>query len=719
MKQVQLQIMGMHCAACVQRIEKRIGKIEGVNQIRVNLATGNATIRYFPKQLNLSYIQSRIENLGFKVSTIQSKHRAHHHKDLLRFLLSALLSIPLISVMLTHLHGLENPIPSYWLNPWFQCILTAIIQWGIGWPFYQRAWQALKNKHTTMDTLVALSTLTAFGYSFFLTLFPSATHTPLFYESSAMIITFILFGKWLEAKAMFQAQRNTKQLTDLFGQEAIVIRANQLHKIKVDQIAIGDILLIQPGAKIPIDGIVVFGKSFVDESFLTGESTPVTKAGGDLVYGGSTNQYGQLRIKATHLSQNSTLAQMVQLVERAQTDHAPIQRIADQITAVFVPIIIVIAIVTFFAWYLLLQPEYLYGAIEKAITVLIIACPCALGLATPTSILVGSGKAAQLGILFKEGRFLEALHQVDVILFDKTGTLTSGKPQVSDIYVVNRFQERDFLRCVGATEQSSEHPMAFAILQEISRRKIALPSVSRFQALPGYGVEAYVGSRRILIGSPRLLRKEGITFEPILLKLRELEASGHTVLLVAIQDQIAGLIAVTDEIKPDAISSVHLLKKLGKTVGIVSGDHKKLVQATARMLQIDHYHAEVLPQDKVKIIQKIQSSGKRVAMIGDGINDAPALKTANIGIAMGTGANLTNRACDIQLLHNHLFRVVQAFKISKRTMMNIKQNLLWALGYNAINIPLAVLGLLNPWIGALTMASSSLIVVLNALRLQK
>lgn len=574
-----------------------------------------------------------------------------------------------------------------------------------------------------MDVLVALGTSAAYFYSLYLTIDWYAKganlhHGPnMYYETSAILITLVIMGKLFEVLAKGRTSEAIKSLMGLQAKTARVIRDGQEMTLPVEEVIAGDIVMVRPGEKIPVDGNVIEGESSVDESMLTGESLPVEKKSGDAVIGATLNKNGVLRVQATKVGKETALAQIIKVVEEAQGSKAPIQRVADVISGIFVPIVVGIAIAAFLVWYFFVTPGNFAEALEKAIAILVIACPCALGLATPTSIMVGSGRAAELGILFKGGEHLEQTHKIDAIILDKAGTVTKGKPELTDVAAEG--DEQEFLRLVGAAEKNSEHPLAEAIVAGIQERGIQLPDTQSFAAIPGYGIEAEVEGKKLLVGTRRLMEKHGVEASHAYALMSRLEESGKTAMLAAIDNRYAGLVAVADTIKETSKEAVQRLKDMGIEVIMINGDNERTAKAIAAEVGIDHVRAEVLPEGKAEEVKKLQAQGKKVAMVGDGINDAPALATADIGMAIGTGTDVAMEAADVTLMRGDLSSIPDAIYMSRKTMGNIKQNLFWALGYNTLGIPVAALGLLAPWIAGAAMALSSVSVVLNALRLQR
>ncbi len=728
-KQSTLQITGMTCAACANRIEKGLNKLPGVVRANVNFALESASVEYSPSEVSEADMIRKVEQLGYKAALKEEQKEGtadHRQQEINRqkqkFLSSAILSFPLLWSMVGHFSWTSFiRIPDMFMNPWFQLALATPVQFIIGWQFYVGAYKALRNKSANMDVLVSLGTSAAFFYSLYLTFksFGQGYHqVEMYYETSAILITLIILGKLFEALAKGRTSEAIKKLMGLQAKTATVIRDGAEMTVPVEEVAAGDIVIVKPGEKVPVDGEVLEGRSAVDESMITGESIPVDKNPGDLVIGATINKNGVLRIKATKVGKETALAQIIRVVEEAQGSKAEIQRVADVISGIFVPIVVGIAVVTFLIWYFWVAPGDFANALEKLIAVLVIACPCALGLATPTSIMAGSGRAAELGILFKGGEHLEATHKINAILLDKTGTITKGKPELTDA-IVAEGDETLFLQAVGAAEKNSEHPLAEAIVEGIAAKGISLPSTSQFEAIPGYGVRAVVDDREVLIGTRKLMAKYEVEAGHAFDTMSRLESEGKTAMLVAIDRKYAGLVAVADTIKESSHAAIARLKQLGIQVIMITGDNERTAQAIAKSVGIEHVRAEVLPEGKADEVKKLQAEGKMVAMVGDGINDAPALATADIGIAIGTGTDVAMEAADVTLMRGDLNSIPDAIEMSRKTMSNIKQNLFWALAYNTLGIPIAAAGLLAPWVAGSAMALSSVSVVLNALRLQR
>ncbi|CAM3593540.1 heavy metal translocating P-type ATPase [Paenibacillus glucanolyticus] len=728
---VDLQLIGMYCAACAAKIEKVVSRMPGVSEANVNFAMETARVEYNPAEVSLGDIQQRVEKLGYQaVSKRETLDQEGHRKEAItkqkrKLLISAILSLPLLWAMVSHFSFTSWIwMPDLFMNPWFQLALATPVQFYIGKQFYVGAYKALRNKSANMDVLVALGTSAAYFYSLYLTIDWAAAgasvhHGPeMYYETSAVLITLVIMGKLFESMAKGRTSEAIKTLMGLQAKTALVVRGGQEITIPIEQVMAGDLVLVKPGEKIPVDGKVVEGTSAVDESMLTGESIPVEKKAGDAVIGATMNKNGRLTLEATKVGKETALAQIIKVVEEAQGSKAPIQRVADVISGIFVPIVVGIAVVAFLVWFFWVTPGNFAHALEIAIAILVIACPCALGLATPTSIMAGSGRAAELGVLFKGGEHLESTHKIDTIILDKTGTVTKGKPELTDVEV-NDIDEELFLRLVGSAEKSSEHPLAEAIVAGIEARGTQLPAVEHFEAVPGYGIRANVEGHEVLVGTRKLMAQHNVAIDSVLARMSELETEGKTAMLTAVDGRYAGLVAVADTIKETSRAAVARLKQMGIEVIMITGDNERTAQAIAKQVGIDHVLAEVLPEGKADEVKKLQQQGKKVAMVGDGINDAPALAVADIGMAIGTGTDVAMEAADVTLMKGDLNSIPDAIYMSRKTMSNIRQNLFWALGYNSLGIPIAAIGLLAPWVAGAAMALSSVSVVLNALRLQR
>jgi Cu+-exporting ATPase len=729
-QQTTLQITGMTCAACATRIEKGLSKLPGVSKAAVNLALETAHVEYTASEVSVADMIRKVEQLGYQAIRKEEEASGEDFKQKeirrkkMQLLASAILSFPLLWAMVSHFSFTSwIYMPLFLMNPWIQLLLATPVQFIIGRQFYAGAYKALKNKSANMDVLVALGTSAAYFYSLYLTIrwasSPHGHHAPdMYYETSAILITLILLGKLFEALVKGRTSEAIKKLMGLQAKTALVIRNGQELNIPVEEVIVGDVVLVKPGEKIPVDGEVLEGVSSVDESMITGESIPVEKRAGDAVIGATVNKNGSLKVRAARVGKETALAQIIKVVEEAQGSKAPIQRIADVISGIFVPIVVGIALVTFLIWFIWVTPGEFASALEKAIAVLVIACPCALGLATPTSIMAGSGRAAEFGILFKGGEYLESMQNIQTIVLDKTGTITKGKPELTDV-LIEGMNEADALRLIGAAEKTSEHPLAEAIVSGIVAKEIELAAAERFEAIPGSGIRAVVEGKEVLVGTRRLFARENIDYNRFADKMQALESAGKTAMLAAVDKRAVGIVAVADTMKETAKEAVARLQQMGIEVIMMTGDNQRTAQAIAKQAGIRRVLAEVLPEGKAEEVKKLQSEGKKVAMVGDGINDAPALATADVGIAIGTGTDIAIEAADVTLMRGDLNSIPDAMTISRKTMNNIKQNLFWALAYNTLGIPIAALGFLAPWVAGAAMALSSVSVVLNALRLQR
>jgi len=723
-EKAEFDIRGMTCAACANRIEKVLNKLPQV-QATVNLATETAVVEHPAGVITDGAIIQRVKQLGYEAILKKDNEEQHtfkekeYQKKRLKFIISAVISLPFIYMMLAHAFGF--PAPGFLEYPWTQMVLAGVVQFYIGGSFYVSAFRALQNKSANMDVLVSLGTSVAYFYSLYETLrwtMASPVEVPmLYYETSAVLITLILLGKLFEVRAKGRATDAIKKLLDLQAKQARVIRDGEEHMMPIEDVRVDEVLIIKPGEKIPVDGRVLSGYSSVDESMITGESLPVEKSMQDKVIGSTINKNGRLTIKAERVGRETTLAGIIKIVKEAQGSKAPIQRLADVISGIFVPIVIGIAVLTFLIWIFFVSPGSWPNSLEAAIAVIVIACPCALGLATPTSIMVGTGKGAEQGILFKGGEYLEGTQNLQAVLLDKTGTVTQGKPEVTD-FVTLTGESLPLLSMVVSAESASEHPLAQAIVDYGSVRNVDQVEVESFEAIPGKGIEVQINGQNIQIGTRRLFAKDVVSKEHLAL-LSEFEVSGKTAMLVAVDHHIHGIIAVADIIKRSSRQAISDLKALGTEVYMMTGDNWKTAQAVAEQVGIDHVFAEVLPEEKAEKVKALQKKGLKVAMIGDGMNDAPALAAADIGMAMGTGTDVAIETADITLISGDLAYISKAIKLSRLTLANIRQNLFWALFYNSVGIPLAAVGLLAPWLAGAAMAFSSVSVVLNALRLKR
>ncbi|SFF04523.1 heavy metal translocating P-type ATPase [Alteribacillus iranensis] len=717
----ELDVIGMTCAACSNRIEKVLNKQEGVKTASVNLTTESAVVEYNPGIVTEKDLIGRIQKLGYdaKPKAGKEEQRTQKEKQLqqmkTKLILSAILTAPLLVTMLVHLFGME--IPAIFMNPWFQLALAAPVQFIVGWPFYVGAYKNLRNKSANMDVLVALGTSAAFFYSLFeaLKTIGNPAYTPhLYFETSAVIITLILFGKYLETRAKTKTTAAISKLLQMQAKQARVIRDGKEMMIPVEEVQKGDRLVVKPGEKIPVDGIVINGRTSVDESMITGESIPVEKDAQAQVIGATMNKNGTIEMEATKVGKDTALASIIQAVEDAQGSKAPIQRMADVISGYFVPIVVGIAILTFIVWISFISPGSFESALIAAIAVLVIACPCALGLATPTSIMVGTGKSAETGILFKGGEHLERTHQLDAIILDKTGTITKGKPEVTDFT-----GDEETLQLLASAEKGSEHPLAEAIVAYAAERNINILDTEHFEAIPGHGIQATIGGNEVLVGNRTLMAKNDVKTDGKERELTAYETDGKTAMLIAVNGEYRGSVAAADTLKETAKEAIQQLKDQGLEVIMLTGDNERTAQAIANQAGIDEVIAQVLPEEKAAKVKEVQSQGKKVAMVGDGVNDAPALATADIGMAIGTGTEVAIEAADVTILGGELLLIPKAINLSKATIKNIRQNLFWAFAYNSAGIPIAAAGLLAPWIAGAAMAFSSVSVVTNSLRLKR
>ncbi|WP_044357423.1 copper-translocating P-type ATPase, partial [Paenibacillus sp. E194] len=641
------------------------------------------------------------------------------------FLVSALLSIPLLWSMVGHFSFTSWIwVPEWFMHPWVQMVLAAPVQFIIGARFYVGAFKALRSGSANMDVLVALGTTSAYVYSVYLAWqwqIGELHHPEMYFETSAVLITLILLGKWLEASAKGRSSQAIRALMGLRAKTATVVRDGEQVEVPVEDVANGDLVLVRPGEKVPVDGIVVSGTSTVDESMLTGESVPVEKQAGDNVYGATVNAQGAFTMKATQVGSETALSQIIKIVEEAQGSKAPIQRIADKISGIFVPIVVGIAVLVFLIWYFAVEPGNFGVALSRTIAVLVIACPCALGLATPTSIMAGTGRAAEYGVLFRGGEHLEGAYRVQTVVLDKTGTVTEGAPSLTDVVLHdgNEDEKTELLTLLASAEKQSEHPLAQAIVKGLSEQGISTVEPDSFRAEPGYGIAAEVNGHQIIVGTRRWMEKNGVASSDAEEALQDMEQAGKTAMLIAVDGSWKGIVAVADQVKASSKKAIERLHQMGIRVVMMTGDNTRTARAIASQVGIDDVFAEVLPEQKAQHVRELQQRGSVVAMVGDGINDAPALAAADIGFAIGTGTDVAMETAGVTLMRGDLNGIADAMEMSRRTMRNIKQNLFWALVYNTIGIPIAAIGLLAPWLAGAAMAFSSVSVVLNALRLQR
>ena len=733
MKKVTLNVNGMHCASCAIIIDKTLSKKEGVKEANVNYSTSKASIEFDETKTKEEELINAIKGAGYGATLLENKIDAEKEATLAKneinsirntFFLSLTFALPafILGMVLMPL-GIEIPYTEIILF-----ILATPVQFIVGKQFYIGAIGALKNKTGSMDTLVAVGTSAAYILSVYNILFnPTAGQ---YFETSAILITLVILGKWLEAIAKGRTSEAIKKLMNLTPKTAMVLRNGKEIELAVEAIILGDLIIVKPGERIPVDGIIIEGHSSIDESMITGESIPVEKKKGDEVIGGTINKHGTLTFKATKIGENTTLAHIIKLIDDAQGKKAPIQRYADTISGYFVPAVITIALATFLAWYFLFAMSFSFS-ILMSVAVLVIACPCALGLATPTSIMVGTGMGAKHGILIKGGDALETAHKLKYVIFDKTGTITKGTPEVTNIISIGKekmaLSEKKILEIAASLEKTSEHPLADAIVEKAKEQKIKLFEVKHFKAIPGHGIEAEINKKKYYLGNTKLMNHEEINISTIKTQMEKLEAEGKTVMLLADTKKLIGIIAAADSIKETSKEAVNALEKLGIGVYLITGDNERTAKAIAHQAGIKNIFAEVLPADKANYVKKLQENGKyKVAMVGDGINDSPALAQADIGIAMGNGTDVAMETGNVVLMQNNLKDVSKAIKLSRITIGKIKQNMFWALFYNVIGIPIAAGALyfsygitLNPIIAGGAMALSSVSVVTNALLMKR
>lgn len=738
-----LEIEGMTCATCALTVEKALSRVEGVHQASVNLATEKASVSYDPAQVSLADIATAVEKAGYKavlpqtnspVSAVDSKEQ--NQSDLWsRFIWSTVFTLPLLYIAMgPMLPGGGLPLPAFLHQPLtfalVQLFLTLPVMY-IGRAFYQKGFKTLFAGHPNMDSLIAVGTSAALVQGLIMTVLIargqadlSHGHPELYFESAAVILTLITLGKHMEALSKGWTSDAIKKLMNLAPKTARLIRDGQEVTLPLEQVQVGDVLQVRPGEQIPVDGKVLQGQSTVDESMLTGESLPVKKAVGDSVVGATLNQHGAFQMQATKVGADTTLAQIIRLVEEAQGSKAPIAQLADRVSAVFVPIVMVLALLSGLAWWTLGQEPWIFS-LSITISVLVIACPCALGLATPTAIMVGTGKGAENGLLFKSGQAVEVLQKVDTIVFDKTGTITQGKPQVTDMTVFSSATEEEVLQLAASAEQYSEHPLAQALLKSAEDAGLSLLPSQDFQALSGRGLSVKIAEQTILLGNEKLMKESGIALGSAIATAETYANQAKTPVYLAADGHLLVVIAIADQVKPSSHAAIQALHQMGLEVVMLTGDNEKTAQAIADQVGIDTVISQVLPEDKANQVKALQAQGKQVAMVGDGINDAPALAQAEVGIAIGSGTDVAIETADLVLMHSDLMDVPKAVRLSQLTMKTIKQNLFWAFAYNVIGIPIAMgllhlFGgpLLNPMLAGAAMALSSVSVLLNALRLR-
>ena len=736
-ERLTLPVRGMHCAACVGKVERALTSVPGVDEATVNLATEKATVTFDPTRTDVTRLQDAVARAGYELvepreaagqtpDREQSAREETQRRARSKFVVGAILSVPIVigSMVEGFLWA-----PAWLRNPWLLWALATPVQFWVGFEFHAGFLRDLRHRTASMSTLVSIGTNAAYFFSLAVTLWPHVFMPAggmTYYETGAVVITLVVLGRWLEARARGRTSEAIRRLVSLAPRTARIVREGRELDVPTTEVGVGDLVRIRPGERIPVDGVVLEGASTIDESMLTGESLPVEKTAESRVVAGSVNQTGALLFRATHVGSETTLARIVRLVEDAQASRAPIQRLADRVAAVFVPIVLVVAGATCLAWLAFGPEPRLPMALTTAVAVLVIACPCAMGLATPTAIMVGTGKGAEHGVLIKSATALEVLHRVDTIVFDKTGTLTVGRPEVTDIVTVPGVGEDDALAVAAGAEQASEHPLGEAIVRLAKERGLALPPVGEFTAVPGQGIDAMAPDGRILLGNETMMNERGIDVSLLADRAIALQAQGKTVVVLAFAGRLLALIAVADVLKPDAAATIRRLREMGLAVAMLSGDNRRTAEAIAREAGIERVLAEVLPADKAGEIKRLQEGGHRVAMVGDGINDAPALTQADVGIVMGSGTDVAIEAADVTLMRSDVAGVVVALELSRRTIQIVKQNLGWAFGYNILLIPVAA-GVLYPLAGVLlspilagaAMAFSSVSVVTNSLRLKR
>jgi P-type Cu+ transporter len=737
--EVTLSIGGMSCASCSSTVEEAVRGLDGVLSASVNLATEKLTVRYDPQRVRVPQMKKAIIDAGYEVLESQDsdqekevRARELHRQKIL--LISALaLAVPIMTLML--LMQFTSLGQVQFLMDWGNLILFLVatpVQFVIGYQFYAGTYKALRNRRANMDTLIAVGTSAAYFYSVAVTFFPSSfINTSVYFDTSAMIIALILFGKYLEAKAKSRTSEAIRRLIDLQAKTAVIIRDGVEVQVQADELDVSDVMVVRPGEKIPTDGTVIEGQSSVDESLLTGESMPVSKSEYSEVIGGTINKNGLLKVRATRVGKDTALAQIVRLVENAQASKAPIQRLADRVAGVFVPAVISIALITFLFWFFIGyglfnvdQPQFIFS-LTVFISVMVIACPCALGLATPTAIMVGTGKGAENGILIKSSESLENAGRTTTVVFDKTGTLTRGEPEVTDVAAYG-IKEEEMIRLAGIAEKGSEHPLAESVVRRARKGMGELPDADTFENVPGMGVRALIEGKEVLIGSRKLMTSHSVEVTRVEPKVVDFEARGRTAVIVAYQGEAVGVIAIADVPKDSARAAIEALRKMSIEVFMITGDNIRTARAIGEQLGIENILAEVLPEDKAKEVSKLQAEGKVVMMVGDGVNDAPALAQADIGVAIGSGTDVAMETGDVVLIRDDLKDVVATIQLSRQTMKKIRQNLFWAFGYNVAGIPIAagvlfpLTGvLLSPIIAAGAMALSSVSVVSNAALLKR
>jgi Cu+-exporting ATPase len=740
-EKVTLPVQGMSCASCVNRVQTALSNVPGVIEADVNFATEKATVTYVSGQVTVKGLSKAVEAIGYKILEIEDgdvveREKAGREAEFKRlkhkFTAGVILVVPLFVLVHWDQLGLSRIWPlSKQANFFIQLIFQTPIQFWVGWQFYKGAWAAARHKTSDMNTLIAVGTSAAYIYSLLAMLFPwmfaaKGLFPEVYFDTAGAIIVLILLGRLLEARAKSQTSEAIKKLVGLQAKTAVVIRDGREAEIQLEEVQIGDTVIVRPGEKIPVDGVILEGHSSVDESMVTGESIPVEKTAGEVVIGATLNKTGMFKLKATKVGKDTMLAQIIQMVQEAQGSKPPIARLADTIASYFVPAVIGIAVLTFIIWYVFGPTPALTYAVLNFVAVMIIACPCALGLATPTSIMVGTGKGAEHGVLIRGGEALEMAHKLNTIVLDKTGTITKGEPSVTDVLETGKVRREEVLRLAASAEKGSEHPLGEAIVNKANEKELELGPSTDFNAIPGYGIEATIGGKKVLLGNMKLMKDRAISLGDMEQRAQDLSREGKTPMFLAVDRALAGIIAVADTLKENSRTAITALKQLGLEVVMLTGDNQRTAEAIARQVGVDRVLAEVLPEQKAKQVKALQGEGNKVGMVGDGINDAPALVQADVGIAIGTGTDVAMESADITLITGDLTGVVTAIALSRATVRNIKQNLFWAFAYNTILIPVAAgvlfpfFGiLLNPIFAAAAMGLSSLTVVSNALRLRR
>jgi len=735
MKKYSIPVKGMTCASCVARVEKVVGKFEGLKNISVNLANEKLNFEADNDNFDLKEIAQSINEYGYELdlSSLQNKNDRSEIKEETKdysdikkdFLISLFFTIPIFLISMLYEFSFFREVWKFdqGTTNKILLILTTPVMFIPGKRFFVIFWSNLKHFSAEMNSLVAIGTGAAYGYSVFTTLFPNLFYkdglTPhVYFETAAVIITLILLGRWLEARAKSKTNSAVKKLLKLRPDKALVKRNGTEEIVSYSDLRIGDIVIVKPGENIPTDGEIISGSSNIDESMITGESMPVEKSTGSKVIGGTFNTSGTFNFKVEKLGDNSVLGKIIKMVEEAQGSKAPIQKLVDKIASVFVPVVILVAILTFLAW--LIFPESLQfdRALINFVAVLIIACPCALGLATPTAIMVGTGLGANKGILIKNGEILELMREIKTVVIDKTGTITEGKPKVSDIIPID-YEEKELLKIIGSIENKSEHPLSKAIVEKAKEYEIEFDEPDNFNSKSGFGLSAELNGKQYLIGNKKLMEENSVELSQVETNYSDYSNEGKTVIFAAENNKLIGLLTIEDPVKESSKSAIEKLKKKGLQVIMMTGDNELVAKSLAAKIGIEDYFANVLPEDKSGKVKELQANGSRIAMVGDGINDAPALAQADVGIAIGTGTDIAIETSDVTLVKGDLNDVVHAINLSHKTIRTVKQNLFWAFIYNTLGIPLAALGLLNPMIAALAMSLSSVSVVTNSLRLKR